>query len=159
MSETDAIDGAVGPVHTKRHARRLSALRARLAAARLDLELANGADPWSSTELMCRAARVSSLVERRKLAAGLEGLVHVAAAKRPMFSVGVPVRRELVIDYVEELLMVAERLRELEPLDVSLLAELAFLVRDGRSPVYVGGRPPYELTRVTARALAAIEPS
>ena len=30
-------------------------------------------------------------------------------------------------------------------------------MRDGRSPIYVGGRPPDELSRVLARALQAAD--
>ncbi len=65
-------------------------------------------------------------------------------------------RHRLVRDHAEELVL-AERLREFEPVDVTTLAELTLLVRDGRSPLYAGGGPPNELTRVIARALQAAD--
>ena len=138
---------------------RWSAVRARMLAGRLDIELANGADPWSSADLMRRAARLCSLGERGKLAAALAGLVEVARAPRPTFSARVPIRHGLVLENADELLLLAGRIEQLEPVDVASLANLALLVRDGKSPVYAGGRPPNEFTRVIARALHAVDQS
>jgi hypothetical protein len=156
VSETDFTSEGIGPLRRSALGRRLSGLRARLSVARLDLALAGGADPWSSTELMIRAARLGSLEERCAVAAGLVALVDTAEAHKPGFSTGIPVRHRLVVDYAEELLALARRLRDAEPVKVNVVAELALLVRDGRSPVYAGGRHPTELAAITARSLRAV---
>jgi hypothetical protein len=155
MSRTDAIDAAIGPLQGSRLAQRWSAVRARVAAGRLDMQLATGADPWSSRELMLHAARISSLPERRKLAAGLTALI--GQARRSTSFDAVQIRRRPVLEHADELLLLADRLRRPEPVDVVTLAELGLLVRDGGSPAYVGGRPPEELMRVIARALQELE--
>ena len=103
---------------------------------------------------MLRAARMSSLAERRKLAGGLTALI--GQAHRSSFD-AVQVRSRLVLEHADELRMLAGRLRELEPVDVVTLAELGLLLRDGGSPVYVGGRPPEERMRVIARALQELD--
>jgi hypothetical protein len=156
MSRTHATAGAIGPVHRGRLAQRWSAVHARLSVHRLDVELANGADPWNSPELMARAVRIGSLEERRRLAAALSNLVGRAQAHRATSPSRVPLRNRLVLEHSEELLLLAERLRELVPVNVNSLAELALLVRDGGSPVYAGGRPPNELGRVMVRALDSL---
>jgi hypothetical protein len=119
------------------------------------MQLANGADPWGSRGLMLRAARMSSLAERRKLADGLTSLV--GQARRSASLDAVQIRRRPVLEHADELLLLAGRLRQLEPVDVVTLAELGLLLRDGRSAVYVGGRPPEELMRVIARALQELD--
>ena len=157
MSRTQASAGTIGALHASGIAQRWSALRARVSFSRLDIELANGVDPWSSTELMLRAARIGSASERRKLATALVGLVEVARLQGSTCSAHVPLRRPLVLEHEEEIQLLANRLRELEPVDVATRAELALLLRDGRSPIYVGGRPPNEFIRVIARALHAAD--
>jgi hypothetical protein len=119
------------------------------------MELANGADPWDSRKLMLRAARMSTLAERRKLAAGLTSLV--GQARRSTSFDAVKIRCRPVLEHADELLLLAGRLRQLEHVDVVTLAELGLLLRNAESPVYVGGRPPDELERVIARALQELE--
>jgi hypothetical protein len=155
MSKTDAIDAAIGPLHGGRLGWRWSAARARVSVSRLDVALASGADPWSSRHLMLRAARLSSLGERRRIAAGLTDLI--GRARCATLSDTVRIRRRLVLEHVNEILMLADRLRALEPVDVAIVAQLALLVCDGASPVYVGGRPSSELTDVIARARQAMD--
>ena len=157
MSETHAIEGTIGRLQSRRLAQRWSAVRARASVGRLDAQLANGADPWSSTELMLRAGRLASLGERRRLAHALARLVRVERT-RPLFSRHVPLRHELMAEHADELLRLADRLEQLEPVDVGTLAELAWLVGDARSPIYTEGGPPSELGRVLTRALGALEP-
>ncbi len=104
---------------------------------------------------MLRAARMSSLAERRKLAAGLTILI--GQARRSTSFDAVQIRSGPVLEHADELRLLAGRLRQLEPVDVVTLAELGLLLRDGSSPVYVGGRPPEELMRVIARALQELD--
>jgi hypothetical protein len=155
MSRTDTIDTAIGPLQGSSLVRRWSAVRARLSAGRLDIELATGADPWSSRELMLRAARISSLAERRTVAVGLTALI--GRARRSTSFDAVQIRSRLVLEHAHELLLLASRLRQPEPVDVVTLAELGLLLRDSGSSIYVGGRPPEELMRVIARALQELE--
>ena len=155
MSGTHAIEGTIGRLPSRRIARWWSALRAHASVGRLDAELANGADPWSSTELMLRAARLGSSGERRRLAHALARLVS-GDRTRPLFSRHVPLRDELVAQHADELLLLADRLEQLEPVDVGTLAELALLVRDARSPISTEGGPPSELGRVLTRALGTL---
>jgi hypothetical protein len=98
---------------------------------------------------------MSSLAQRRKLAAGLTGLV--GQTRRSTSFDAVQIRSRPVLEHADELLLLASRLRQLAPVDVVTLAELGLLVRDGASPVYVGGRPPEELMRVIARALHELD--
>jgi hypothetical protein len=119
------------------------------------MALVSGADPWSSRELMLRAARISSPAERRTLAAGLTKLI--GQARRSTAFDALQIRHRLVVEHADELLLLASRLRQPEPVDVVTLAELGLLLRDGRSPVHVGGRPPEELIRVNARARQELE--
>jgi hypothetical protein len=155
MSGTHAIEGTIGRLQSRRIAQRWSAVRARASVGRLDAQLANGTDPWSSTELMLRAARLASMGERRRLAHALARLVR-AERTRPLFSRHVPLRHELMAEHADELLLVADRLEQLEPVDVGTLAQLALLVGDARSPVYTEGGPPRELGRVLSRALGTL---
>jgi hypothetical protein len=61
---------------------RLARIRAARRRRRLDAALAEGADPWSAGELMVRAARLGSYAERRKIAAGLDALLDLAALQQ-----------------------------------------------------------------------------
>jgi hypothetical protein len=131
---------------------RLSRARALVRRRRLDLALAGGADPWSSGELVVRAAQLGSLAERRKVAAGLILLLDRAALQRSGSSC-LTVRHELVLEHQQALRVLAERLGGLEPVDVAVVAQLELLLTDPRSPVYAGGGDPHRLAEVTSRCL------
>ena len=134
---------------------RLSRSRAFLRRRRLDAALAQGADPWSKGDLMTRAVQLGSQSERRKIAAGLTSLVHLAAFQQR----GSPyrmVRHQLVLEHQEALLALAERLGRFEPVDVAVVAQLALLLTDPASPVYTGGGEPHRLAEVTACCLAGV---
>ena len=131
---------------------RLARLRALVRRRRLDAVLARGADPWSTGELVVRAARLSSPAERRKVAAGLISLLELAAVHRRRSSY-VMVRHELVLEHEEPLRALAERLAQPEPVDVAVVAQLELLLTDPTSPVYSGGGDPDRLAEVTSRCL------
>src|SRR4051794_9562125 len=131
-------------------------LRARISADRLDVELSTGADPWSSTARMLRAQRLGSLAERRLIALSLEALVAIAP-ERQLAATRVGVRRRLVLEHRDVFVALAARLRELEPVRIDIVAELALLLRDRHSPIYTGGRSPEELERVLDHARGALE--
>jgi hypothetical protein len=139
--------GAVG--------RRLVRMRACLRRARLDAALAQGADPWSSGELMARAARLGSLPEREGVASGLVALVALAEHQRPA-SQYLKIRHRVVLEQRESLLALAERLRQPAPVEVAVVAQLVVLLTDPSSPVFAGGNHPDRLAEATSRCLQSV---
>jgi hypothetical protein len=126
---------------------------------RLDIALATGADPWSDGALLVRAARLASWPERRKMAGGLLQLVALATQDCPGSSFR-NVRHGAVLDQRESLLALADRLDQPAPMEIAVVARLALLISDRRSPVYVGGRDPASLAEVIARCAHTLrEPS
>jgi hypothetical protein len=132
--------------------RQFARIRARLRRRELDAALAEGRDPWSSSELIARAAHLGAPSERRQLATALERLVALAEHRHRM-SPYVRIRRRAVLDQREPLLALATRLRDPAPIDVALLAQLALLAWDESSPVFVDGRPAAALAETTARCV------
>src|SRR5689334_12906659 len=125
MSRLAATPG-VSQLPRSRVGRRLAAVRASLRGFQLDLALAEGDDPWSTAELMSRASRLSSLSERRRLAAGIAALVSRSED------------RSRVTPYV---------------VAVPIVAQIAVLLSDPWSPVYQGGKDPRGPAEVTSRCL------
>jgi hypothetical protein len=112
-------------------------VRTRARRARLDAELAAGADPATSPEHHLRAQQLSSPAERSRFANRLvlavgeaQGLANELASARRRRA------RDQVRDYADELLALAARLRGAERLPVEGLAMSARLVEDRRSPLY-----------------------
>ena len=114
-----------------------------------------GVDPWSDRELMVRAARLGSYAERRKIAAGLTALLDLAAFQQRGSSYHM-VRHQLVLEHQESLHALAERLGQLEPVDVAVVAQLELLLTDPGSPVYRRGSAPHRLAEVTSRCLESV---
>jgi hypothetical protein len=135
------VIAAVGRFPRRVLTRQAVKLRAGLRRRRLDTALAGGADPWGAADLMLRASRLSSLPGRREIAAALEALIVLAEQDRAV-SPYLRIRRRVVLDQRETLLELAAELREPEPVSVAVVATLAWLARDGASPVYVGGNDP-----------------
>ena len=132
---------------------RLAHIRAlALRRRRLDAALARGADPWSTGELVVRAAQLASPAERRKVSAGLTSLLDLAAfqQRRSSFSW---CAIELVLEHQESLRALSERLAQPEPVDVAVVAQLELLLTDPASPVYIRGSDPHRLAEVTSRCL------
>jgi hypothetical protein len=118
--------------------RGLARVRARAQRAKLDAALADGQDPWSSGDIMSRAAELSSLSTRTRLAASLEALVDFAEL-RPVSPL---IRSRVVLLHREALLDLASRLREMPPVEVAVVARLAILVWNQGSPAFQAGSPP-----------------
>jgi hypothetical protein len=133
----------------------LARIRAGVRRRQLDAALAEGADPWSGGELFVRASRLGALPERRKVAAGLLGLVALAAHQLPA-SPYLEVRHRVVLEQRDSLCALADRLGEPAPVEVAVVAQLSLLLSDGSSPVYAGGRDPAGLAEVTTRCVHAI---
>jgi hypothetical protein len=120
-----------------RQGRRASvALRLRVAwhRDRLDQHLARGVDPTASKQLELRAAQL--LHRRGQLANSVEGVLEHART-RARFTAEVPVRRADVRDCAEDLLALARRLRDDQPIDVQGAALTSRLLTDGCGPLYL----------------------
>jgi hypothetical protein len=130
-------------------------MRVCLRRSQLDAALAQGVDPWSAGELMVRAARLCSLSERQRVAAGLAALVSLAEHRRPA-SQYLNVRHQVVLEQRESLLALAEHLRQPAPVEVAVVAQLVVLLTDSSSPVFAGGRPPDGLAEATSRCLHSV---
>jgi hypothetical protein len=148
MSYAPAMAAGLSPL-PRGMSRQLVRVRAAVRHRRLDIALAAGADPWSDGALLARAARLGSWAERRKVAAGIAQLVALATHRWPASSFR-NVRHRAVLDQRESLLALADRLDQPAPVEIAVVARLALLVSDRRSPVYIGGRDPVSLAEVTA---------
>ena len=135
--------------------RGLVRIGARLRSTQLDAALAQGADPWSTPELMARASRLGSRSERRNIAAGLHRLLALATGHQRE-SPFCMVRHAVVLEQRDALLALADRMFQPAPVNVAVIAQLALLLSDSSSPVYAGGRPPPTLVEVTTRCLASV---
>jgi hypothetical protein len=149
-------DSGVGDLARTRFRLQLAKLRASFAVERLDLDLAAGADPWCTSHHMLRAQRLGSFSHRRLVAAGVEDLVRVAEYRPGTLFTRLPIRGELIMRHRDELLALAARLRQLEPVQVDVVAQLGLLLRDGRSPIYVGGRPGTELSAILSHGISVL---
>jgi len=101
-------------------------LRVALHGARLDAELAAGADPASSEELFARAALL--LRRRRAYARSLRRAIRGGT--------GVPVARAAVLEAAPALLALADDLDEVPAPDPRGVALTVQLLSDGGGPLY-----------------------
>lgn len=135
--------------------RRVVGLWAHVRRRRLDAALAAGADPWSAPDLMMRASRLSSLSERRAIAATLETLLALAEQDRAV-SPRLRIRCAVVLQQRDTPLELAARLRETAPVSVAVVATLAWLTQNESSPVFVGGTSPAGVADTAARCDCAV---
>ena len=99
---------------------------------RLDDQLAHGADPDARAELTLRAAQLRSPVTRSKLANALvEELGHARAGGLVPYSATGRRQRAEVLESADELLALARRLRDEQPIEVRGAAMAARLLREG----------------------------
>ena len=101
---------------------------------RLDEQLANGTDPRTSAELTLRADQLSSDAEPVRLADAIEHVLR--ESREPPTSSHLLVRRRQVYECADELLALADRLRDDQPIDVRGVAMTALILSDGRGPLY-----------------------
>jgi hypothetical protein len=108
--------------------------------ARLDADLAAGSDPATSSRHELRAAQLGSPELRSQLANRLVAAVGSARRQgQELISARRRRAREEVFHRADDLLALAARLRDAEPLPVRGLAMIARLVEDRRSPLYRAG--------------------
>jgi len=116
-------------------------LRVWLRRDRLDEQLARGADPLADAALHRRAEQLGSRRERVRLAEGLERLLREARAPTVPFTARVLPRRAEVRACADDLLALAQRLRDERPIDVEGAAMASRLLFDGASPLYYDAAP------------------
>jgi len=119
---------------------------ARSQAARLDLELAEGASPEANASLAARAARLTSTEFRRHLAVSLRRILAAAgepalaaAARAPLGAarpIRVPVPTTRISQSAPLLAELASRLLEPGPVPARGVAMVARLLADGTGPLY-----------------------
>ena len=129
--------------------RGLARVRARAQRAKLDAALADGQDPWSSVAIMRRAAELSSLSTRTRLATSLEALVTFAELQ----PVSPFIRSRIVLLHREALLDLASRLRDMPPVELAVVARLATLVWNQESPAFQDGDPPSRFSEAVASCI------
>jgi hypothetical protein len=104
----------------------------------LDERIAHDADPLSDPLLARRAAQLCSRSTRNDLADTLERALREARSTWSL-SARLPLRRTAVRECADDVLAVACRLRDPDPIDVAGSAMVARLVFDGTSPLYRDG--------------------
>ena len=134
-------------------------------AARLDRELAEGADPEASASLAARAAQLTSTEFRRDLAASLRRILAAAGEPAPPVAASaplgparplrVPLRSTRISQSASLLAELAGRLLEPGPVPVRGVALVAQLLADGTGPLYREVARD-DLGTVAARAAAAL---
>jgi hypothetical protein len=130
-------------------------LWARLAAPRLDLRIAAGADPCLERALACRSAQLVSNRSRRQLAGALERLW--SRARQPAgFSAAIPCNRDAVQIARPALQQLATTLRSHDAVQARGVALTRLLLTDMCSALY---RPAYtdQLYDVACEALSALD--
>lgn len=115
-------------------------LRTRWGRNRLDRELASGADPASSPELMLRAAQLQSQAVRSRLAnAIVEMLGRAYESNLGRFTVAGEQQNAEIREYADNLRALVARLRDDRPIDIQGAAMTARLVNDRSRPLYRAG--------------------
>lgn len=104
----------------------------------LDEQLIGRADAGMDARLARRAAQLRSPSTRLQFADALEHSL-LEAGKRWSVSAPLPLRRVEVRQCAEDIIALARRLRDDEPVDVQGLAMVSRLVFDGTSPLYREG--------------------
>jgi hypothetical protein len=121
----------------------------------IDDRLAHGADPMSDAVLGRRAAQLCSRSTRSDLADSLESALRDARSSWSL-SARLPLRRDAVRECADDLLALARRLRDPEPVHVAGAAMVARLVFDGTSPLYRDGTT--SLREALRSARLAVDP-
>jgi hypothetical protein len=124
---------------TLRRLRPWHRLLARSLAPRLDRKLAEGARPEATAALAARAARMTSMGFRRKIAASLQRIIAPAPASRPALPImtpHIPLCRERIRRSAPELAELAGRLVQPGPVPAQGVAIMSELLTDGTGPLY-----------------------
>jgi hypothetical protein len=116
-------------------------IRTRFQRYDLDERLASGAAPAAGPELELRTRQLLSTSERDRIATGIEQSVAQAASQWPPAPAQfVPLGSPRIRECAPELLTIARRLRDGDPIDVRGVAMASQLLYDGAGPLYRDGR-------------------
>jgi hypothetical protein len=133
-------------------------LLSHLKAAELDQQLAAGADPLSSEQLLWRAQQLTEPHRRLEYAETIQRILAEVQQGPPQMMPGPQLAGREVIKANRTLLKVlVERLRGDGVFGLRGLAMVELLVRYGDSPLY-RGLSPFELRLSLLQALAALDP-
>jgi hypothetical protein len=131
-------------------------LRAGFRRNRLDAELAQGGDPSASAEVTFRATQLRSPGERARLANSLIKAVGMARGPNLGAFTRKARRRDAAIrQSADDLLALALRLRDDQPIEVKGAAMTVRLVNDRASALHRG--PAHELQAATRAARLALD--
>jgi hypothetical protein len=137
-------------------ARLLSRAHARLRAWRLDHDLIGGADPRSSPVLAARAAQLTGIRSRERLATRLEDALDTSGRPPRMPSAAIQPPRLELEEARLALTEVMAVLRSGGPVYCQGMARLRLLLTDGASPLYYPSHPD-ELTEVAESIIEALQ--
>jgi hypothetical protein len=133
-------------------------VRIHLHAPELDRELAAGADPLSSEELLGRARQLTEPHRRLEYTETIRRILEEIKHGPPQMLPGPQLVGRTAIKANRTLLMIlAERLRDEGVFALPGLAMVELLVADGDSPLY-RGLSPFELRLSLLETLAALDP-
>jgi hypothetical protein len=125
------------PVPARRRPTLAARIRTRWTRKRLDEQLARGADPGTSAQLMLRAAQLRSRSERSRLANALvKALGDARGPNLGAFRMRTGRQHAVIREYADDLLALVGRLRDDRPVETRGVAMAARLVDDGASPLH-----------------------
>jgi hypothetical protein len=125
----------------------------------LDERLAHGAGPDSSDELRLRSRQLMSRGNRLELAGGFESAVRTARAPATRPTAQLSLRRAEVRNSADDLLVLAQRLRDSKPIDVRGAAMASRLLMNANSPLYREAPGFWELKHEVRSARLALDPT
>jgi hypothetical protein len=128
------------PVPVRRRPTLAARIRPRWTCKRLDEQLARGADPGTSAQLMLRAAQLRSRSERSRLANALvDALGDARGPNLGAFRMKTRRHHAEIREYADDVLALVGRLRDDRPVETRGVAIAARLVDDGASPLHRNG--------------------
>lgn len=145
------------PAHRGPWRRLRIGLNARWHQVELDRRLAAGERPSASDELAARARQITAPRSRRRLAAGLAGVMRSARPRAPAWTAAARPNLPDVVDARTVIAALDRRLRAPEPVAAQGVAMVQALLVDGNGLLYQPGRPGALDSRLRAAA-AAMEP-
>jgi len=143
------------PAALREPASALTRLIAGLCPARLDRRLADGVVPEPAGVLAVHVERLTSVRERRRVAATLNDVLGDARLGRPASSARLPLAQPAVTAAAGDIDHIAARLRGPRPVRAGGVARVRLLLADGAGPLYRMGRRG-DLAAALRSALAAL---
>jgi hypothetical protein len=134
----------------------LTRLRVRLRRDGLDRRIAAGEDVHGDADLGRRAAQLTDLDTRHRIAATIDRVIDEAAAPPAPFSSKVPLARGAIVTCAPRLCQIAGRLEGNGAVAARGVAQAAMLVREGDSPLFTPQISDVALNRRLADVDAAL---